>query len=544
MGWLSMAAGSGCGGPGGGLRLGTDGGLDGGTTSSFPIDPQRIFDDVAALASPAMQGRKPPSEGNLAALAYVENRFIRLGLEAVGDAHTYRQAFDFSSWDLLGPSSMSVAGQALAAGGDYTVMNDSGSAEVSAELVFVGYGLTVPPFEAAQHPGCPLSPAGYDDYQGVDVAGRIAVVLRHGPMENQAVHTGCPANAACVEPPCLWNFGYKAANAALHGAATIILAQDYHHSGEEIIAGTLGAAYYAPQLAALSVKRTTLEAAIPSLQTWAEAIDTTGLPQSHGTSVHASVRVSAALSRSTSTNLLGARPGTDPALAAEVIVVGAHLDHLGVDSETGQVFTGADDNASGTAVMMELARAVTDPGFAPKRTVLFAAWNAEEEGLYGSCHYVESNPVYPLGKTKVAFAVDMVGAGDGSGVEVIGGSQPAYRWLMDVMQGAVTAQGLGVLVQPSGPLDASDHACFAAAGVTGVLVSTLGPHADYHTLRDTIDTISKKDIDTAARVMWATLEPLALGSEASFESAHKPRASAPRDALPSRLLAKRFGIPR
>jgi Zn-dependent M28 family amino/carboxypeptidase len=117
--------------------------------------------------------------------------------------------------------------------------------------------------------------------------------------------------------------------------------------------------------------------------------------------------------------VIGVLPGTDQELSEEVVVIGAHVDHLGKDPVSGGIYYGADDNASGTAVVMELARAFVLGGHKTARTVVFAAWNAEELGLIGSCEHVE-NPSFPISQTVAAWSIDMVGAGDGSGLPFTG----------------------------------------------------------------------------------------------------------------------------
>jgi Zn-dependent M28 family amino/carboxypeptidase len=198
-------------------------------------------------------------------------------------------------------------------------------------------------------------------------------------------------------------------------------------------------------------------------------------------------------------------------LKSETVVIGAHVDHLG-KVPGGSVYNpGADDNASGTAVMMELARAVVLSGLQPKRTVLFAAFNAEEQGLVGSCHYV-STPALPLATTAAMFSVDMVGAGDGSGLILYGGNVPEYAWLADLMSASQQKAGLAYTLDLQSPMNASDDACFMQAGVPSLLALTRGPHTDYHTPKDTIDTILEADLEAAARLLWVTLQPLSQGA--------------------------------
>ncbi|MFH0903095.1 MAG: M20/M25/M40 family metallo-hydrolase [Pseudomonadota bacterium] len=211
-------------------------------------------------------------------------------------------------------------------------------------------------------------------------------------------------------------------------------------------------------------------------------------------------------------NLLGAIRGIDSEHSQEHVLVGAHIDHLGTDPASGAVFPGADDNASGIAVMSELARQLAGSGISLSRSILFVAFNAEEEGMLGSCHYV-GHPLVPLEKTVAMLSVDMVGGGDGDGLALYG-TTGSNRWLADLATIGADAHGLtGYRILPQAELLVSDHACFAEAGVPAVLATSLGPHAYRHTVEDTAEHISSNDLETSARLLWALLRPLVLAQE-------------------------------
>lgn len=490
------------------------GDADGDGGAPFALDPERVMVDVAFLASDEMGGRAPGSPGNLAALAHVEALFSSLGLEPAG-TDGFRQPFDYPEWSVSGPASVALDGVALAAGTGFELFDHSGSGVVEAEVVFAGHGLTVPPFDPAEYPDCPFDPAtGYDDYAGLDAAGRVVLVLRHGPRDDEAGYSGCPANEACLAPPCLWTFGYKAANARGHGAAALLVVQDYRHGPDAEAGLGLTADYYAPEFPAFFLDRAAVETAVPDLRAWADAIDETLAPSSAETGVTASLSAATEVRTVPTENLLAALPGRDPALGDEVVVVGAHVDHLGTDLLTGAIYNGADDNASGTAVVMELARAAVGFGLEPARTLLFAAWNAEEAGLLGSCHYVAA-PTRPLADTVAVLNLDMVGAGDGSGLRLYGGDDPANRWLGDLMEATAADDGLDLLLVRSPQAYVSDHACFVRQGVPALYLESLGPHATYHTPADRPETIDLDDLGSSLRLAWAGLRPLALGAEAN-----------------------------
>ncbi len=213
-------------------------------------------------------------------------------------------------------------------------------------------------------------------------------------------------------------------------------------------------------------------------------------------------------------NVLGKLVGTDPQLKDEVIVIGAHIDHLGVDG--GQIYRGADDNASGAAVVLELARMFARCGIAPKRTLLFAEWNGEEMGLLGSKYYV-AHPTLPLEDTIAAYNFDMVGGGDGSGVLLFGGNDEANRWLTDLMINAAKAAGLPHVIQLVPQKLASDHAPFVQAGIPICWgFSRPDPHPGYHSPDDDISHVKLQSLQAVSELFWAALRPLAMGEEGAF----------------------------
>ncbi len=481
----------------------------------FKFDIQRIYNDVAWFAHADRTGRQPGTPGNVAAVEYVKSLFEELGLTPAGDSETFFQKFSFDQWVITGTPEAGIDDEELSATTGFQVMQYSGSGDVSAEVIFAGHGITVPPFKKSEYPDCPLPETGYDDFAGIDVTGKIALVIRRGPGNLESVHNSCPANDACTTAPCLWNFGYKSKNASIHGAVGVIVVNHYQESGAIPAGMTLGGEYFVDDLPVIFADRDIIEESIPDMKSWSESIDADLVPHSCSTGVDAAIKIEAGTETVSADNVIGVLPGTDTELKEEVIVVGAHIDHLGKDPVSGDIYYGADDNASGTAVMMELARAFVLGGHKTVRTIVFAAWNAEELGLIGSCEHVE-NPAFSVSQTVAAWSIDMVGAGDGSGLAVYGATLSSNRWLSDVMSGYADELELDLEISNAQPLDASDHVCFYYAGVPAVLLSTLGTHAYYHTVQDTIETINKSDLEAAVWLSWSGIYPIAMGIEDNY----------------------------
>jgi Zn-dependent M28 family amino/carboxypeptidase len=185
-------------------------------------------------------------------------------------------------------------------------------------------------------------------------------------------------------------------------------------------------------------------------------------------------------------------------------------------------------------MVLELARGVREIGMEPARTLIFALFDAEEAGLVGSCYYVE-NPAYPIADIAAMFSVDMVGAGDGSGLALYGTTEPTLAGRADLMEAAAAEAGLTSTVERQVPIDLSDHACFYYADAPAIMATTPGDpatyHTTYHTPADTADSLSVADLQAAGDLLWAELVPLAMATEDSY-LAKRSRATTTPVATP------------
>lgn len=181
-------------------------------------------------------------------------------------------------------------------------------------------------------------------------------------------------------------------------------------------------------------------------------------------------------------NVLAALPGADARLRERVLVVGAHFDHLGTDPD-GAIYAGANDNASGTAALLEIARSWRDAGYRPAVTVLFAAWDGEEQGLLGARHYV-ANPRYPLTATIGMIQLDMVGTADAGTLTYDGAANAVGRQL------AASAERFEVPTAAVRWSGGSDHGAFLSVGVdAGLLIWDAAEVPYYHTAQDTAESL-------------------------------------------------------
>jgi membrane-associated protease RseP (regulator of RpoE activity) len=467
------------------LLLGAAGALA--RAAVVPPVAERLAEDVSALTTPEMDGRRPATAGGVRAARHLADRLAAIGLKPGGDRGSFLQSFVLETSSRLGlATSLDISGGAtgrLVAGRDFTPHGGSPSGEVSGDVVFVGYGAHLPA-------------AGYDDYASVDVRGKVVLALDGAPPHL------APARVTRLE---------KLIAAKRHGAAAVLVAGTELPSLDKtaVAGGLVSAALTRP------TADTILAAAGQTVAAAADAITAARGPASFATGARARLRVDLVADDVRGANVVGILPGADPTLADEAVVVGAHFDHLG--SVGGVVHPGADDNASGTALVLGLARAFATAGGAG-RTLVFALFDAEEIGLIGSRHYV-SRPALPLARTVAMVNFDMVGRMHDRPLGVRGGDSgtPLRAMVADVAR----KEGVAVDVHGS-PHGASDHSRFYDAGVP-VLFFTTGVHGDYHKPTDTADRIDAAGMARVAALAVRVVERLASEPRPVYVKLAPPR---------------------
>jgi Peptidase family M28/PDZ domain/PA domain len=424
-----------------------------------PASPtaEELAGHAAALTAPEMEGRGSATEGGERAARYLEASLAALGLRPGGDGGTWRQSFVVRRGVRVAPgSALARTGASpldLAVGQDWTPHGGSQPGEVEAEIVFAGRG---------------------EDYAGVDARGKIALVLGAGATRLEKLIAARQAGAAAV---------------LIVAAGLPSLEATTSHVA--LPSATLTPAAVDALLAPIGWSHAAL------VQSLAASPGAAGFP----TGVRARLAVHLEAADRRADNIIGILPGTDPALAGEAVVIGAHYDHLGRIG--GAVYPGADDNASGTAVVLGLARAFAAAGGAP-RTLVFILFSGEELGLIGAGHYVR-NPVVSLERTTAMVNFDMVGRMRDGRLSVSGVESGAG------LRAVVTAAAAGAGLQPvlrDSPYGPSDHARFYSAGVPIVFFNT-GRHPDYHKPTDTADRLDVAGMTHIAAMAVRLVESLA-----------------------------------
>ncbi len=471
-------------------------------TSSPAFDPDRIARDVAWLADDEREGRGLATQGLADAARYVARGFEAAGLEPGGSDGSYLQGFEIPVAIRIEKADLSVSGVALERGTDFEPLLTSHSIAVETELVFAGYGISD-------------AESGWDDYAGTDVEGRLVLVLDDRPQLEEGA-LGGPRGARFLRR------AYKIANARRHGAEGVLLAPAQDLVGLPANAGREDAnpLRQESEILALAISRATAALLVAagggaSLEDRQAAIADAGSPASAlltGVLVRAEVLIRR--DPGTIENVVGILPGSDPALAGETVVIGAHLDHLGrgeygslAPDRRGEVHNGADDNASGTAGLLALARALA-AGPPTRRSVALVAFTAEEVGLAGSAHYV-AHPEVPITDTVAMVNLDMIGRLEGAPITVFGAESASG------FEELVRAEGapLGVdLSFAQGAFAPSDQTSFHAQGIP-VLFFFSGTHGEYHTPDDDPERVDPEGIAAIAALVERVARRLADAPE-------------------------------
>jgi len=444
------------------------------------LSATRYLDHVKFLASDEMKGRGSGTPELDKAADYIASQFKLWGLRPMGDNNTYFQSFELTTGASAGDKNeLEVNGTRFRIKEDFVPITFSNTAAFDGSLVFAGYGITAPELH-------------YDDYRGLDVKDKIVVVLRHEPQEADPKSPFDGANFTRHA-----SFVNKAINARQHGARGIVFISDLNHTDEEVGPATRGAETDDLGIPSIHARRepflALFQAAGKDIAAIQKKIDADLEPQSFDLpNVRVHIATEITRTRKTVRNVVAAIRGTDPALQNEWLVIGAHYDHLGLGdrnslapSQVGQIHHGADDNASGTSGVLELARLAANNKNEWKRSVLFMTFAGEELGLLGSNYFVNHSTI-PQKDIVGMINMDMIGRLNNDRLFVGGvGTSPSFKPWLEELNGNVHLQ----LDYSDSGYGASDHMSFNSKKIP-VLFFFSGLHTDYHKPSDTSDKIN------------------------------------------------------
>jgi hypothetical protein len=455
-------------------------------------------DTVPFLASDALAGRLPGSPGINRAADFLAAELSRMGLRPLPGRSDYFQSFNMPEASTLARATyLALNGQDLLLSKDYAPMSLSAEQRFSGPVLFAGFGITRPPDDASH----------YDDYEGVDARGKVVMAMMKEPLNERSASRfgGTPWSNSSL-------FTVKVRNAADHGAVALLLVAPPSSGGGDMVNLFSGGSENPSAIPVYQITRRVANVILSmgnaeDLKTIQEVIYSSFKPHSLDlSSEQIAGEVALRHGKTGVRNVMAYLPGIGPH-ADEWVVVGAHYDHLGkgqlghmVGGRIGEIWHGADDNASGTSAVLELAERMKKTGPLP-RSVLFIFFTAEEEGLIGSKYFVE-HPLIPIDKVVAMLNLDMVGRLRNNSLQV-GGIATASD--LDAMVKSAVA-GTGLITSTPDPEDGgrgglgpSDHASFAAHKIPVLFLFT-GLHSDYHKPADTADKINYDGIDKLVEV--------------------------------------------
>jgi len=461
------------------------------TAAATPVqqaDPARYLNDIKSLSSPEMEGRGAGTKGLARAEHMIAKRYKELGLDPAG-TKGYAQSFSVITGARLKSNNHLKVENAgaksdLKINQDFAPFSFSASGQVAAPVVFAGYGATADEFQ-------------YDDYAGLDVKDKIVVVLRYEPSGFAAKggHQGLTQHSQLIT---------KAINARNHGAKAVVVMNGKLGDGEEDLLTRFGSVSGPENVGIVFVQvknsaaEAWLKAAGKSLSDLQQQINSTTKPASLALpeSLRLSLHIDIETTRATVNNVLAWLPGQSD----EYVIVGGHYDHLGrgnfdslAPSQIGQIHPGADDNASGAAGVLELARLLAPERGQLKRSILFMNYAGEELGLLGSAAWVK-DPTRPLAKAVAMINMDMIGRIKDDKVYIGGvGTGSTFKSVLDQAQKKTPFK----IEYSAGGYASSDHTSFVAKKIP-VLFFFSGLHSDYHKPSDTWDKINAP---SAARLL-------------------------------------------
>lgn len=496
--------------------------------ASVDEDVRIYHQHVNFLANPWLEGRLPGTRGMEIARDYVQDHFEAAGLQApfIDEAGqpSFRQKFELSGQTTLAGQSLGGADMGLKADSDFTAMSLGGSANLTAPVTFVGYSIR-------------RGMSGYSSYdeEADDLTGKIALMLRFEPMDAEGNTKWSTRSAWSARA----SFSRKVRDAANQGAAGIVIVNTPWANdprSEELSPFRSGG--NVADVPVMMVSGEVGERLVRDLSggehelkaLWEQANEGRAIVDLGG---ELALKVNIEREPLYAENVGGLVPGRGD-LASEVVVVGAHLDHLGMGdfgsrdrANAGKVLhPGADDNASGSAAMMMIGeRLVKDyanlPEGASARSILILCFDAEESGLNGAQHYVD-NPIMPIADHVLMLNFDMIGritnkrlsvAGTGTGVGMEDWARSFFEQSsLDIVENTRMSGG-------------SDHLRFQQKGVPVMFAIIADFHDDYHTPRDTVDKLNCVDAVKAMELWYNLSKSMALRPERFEFTRGEPRAN-------------------
>lgn len=420
------------------------------------LSSDRIMSRIEYLCKEEFSGRRAGSPEHYSVVDYLSSEFQSIGLSEIKASgfQGYKQPFTMryslikSRNEVKAVLSYDGKNAARVVSFPYKRYNGNGGLDLRSEVVFVGNGGIA-------------SPTNHGDFSRLDVSGKIVMFLG----DSGVGHTT-----------------FRKILGAYHAGAVACLICNDDSSGQNSMVN-VGIPSPIPDFPVIVTDTKVASAVLGH-----DPKQVAGV--THSPTVRLQVTLVCDPNRITY-NVVGIIPGADPTVSDQVVIVGAHYDHIGTD-EKGRVFPGADDNASGVGVMLEVAHVMSRSNLKPRRTIVFAAWSGEEGGLLGSNFFVSNCP-FPLESIVSSIQIDMVGTGTPRRIIATGATYPNHWNFL-----SSSAKDLGIHLESSTSPGVSDHLAFNRKKIPCSLIYMAGDHPFHHTVYDVPSAINPKALESAA----------------------------------------------
>ncbi len=484
-------------------------------TSNPEITAEELLDHASFLASEDLAGRYPGTQGDIKASDYILEKFKNYGLDI--DYPAGLQEMEITTSVTMGDSNrLAWTDREMELLQDYIPLSYTKNCKVRADVVFVGYGLQT-------------NKAGikWDDFKGMDMQGKIALILEGGPQQPESGPD--PFDGLLSQRSKILNAQDLGAIAVMFVSGPIFDPDDKLEftNIKEAPAGIpvirIARSFANQVLSGMNLSVEELEIACQEASQQPFSLEQTVFIKTHVTAKKVSTN-----------NVIGIIRAPEGSHSDEYMVFGGHYDHLGMGGpgtgsrvpDTTAVHYGADDNASGTAGVIELAGYFAGKQKELTRSMIFVAFAAEEMGLLGSKFFVENPPV-DIDQIKVMFNLDMIGRLNEENRVTVGGTGTAAEF--DSLFNMVHPDDLSLIFSPegSGP---SDHASFYAKNIPVLFFST-GAHLDYHTPGDSVGSLNINGMNQVTHYLAELATIVASQDELNFREAGPKRTTSTRQNL-------------
>ena len=462
------------------------------------VTTNELLGHIKYLSSDSLRGRLTGSTGDSLAAVYIRDKLASYGLVPLsGDGF---QRYRVTKKLVPGPdNALSVNGTKLTADKDFNPLAFSSNSDLTAGLVFAGYGF-----------GFNNDSVKWDDYKGVDVKGKWVLLLRGDPDPDNNMSPYASAGADRD----------KAMEAKDMGAAGVLLVSGPSFEPQDNFEDLTSSDYYPVGIPVFRIKREVADEILSkkgqNVAALEKRLNTTKKPFSFPVNIQISGMAEVLKETAGTRNVVMVLPGEDTQLKDQYVILGAHFDHLGMGGpgsgsralDTIGIHHGADDNASGVAMMLELAEKFAKTKGSHKRSILCISFSGEEEGLLGSKHFVD-DPGIDLSKVDAMINMDMVGRLNEANNLQIGGVGTAVG-LKNLVLANTDTSLIKLALSPEG-YGPSDHSSFYGKNIP-VLFYFTGAHMDYHTPTDTWEKINYKGMVEISALIFKVAKNLACNS--------------------------------